>query len=538
MSQEPSRSPLCHLSSGQLLWRLHCLKKLAAAGSLSTHWITQLEAEAGLLSTTRLRAMATEEARQRTQEAEANLHDFVRQAWPVVEPFTSFIDGWHVRGICRHLEAVTRGEINNLLINVPPGCCKSLLCSVFWPAWTWLRQPSARWLFASYNQELSTRDSLRCRYVIESDWYQRQWGDRFRLAGDQNQKIRFDNDQRGWRLATSVGGRATGEHPDFIVVDDPHKVQEAQSELERQAAIDWWDGTISSRGQIRGVRRVVVMQRLHERDLSAHLLEKPGWCHICLPMEYEPDRMPMTPLGWSDERAVPGELLWPEAFRREIVEGIKIDMGTLRAAGQLQQRPAPLGGSVFRREWFPIVNECPAHGRAVRYWDKAATAGAGDYSAGVLIVLCDGVYYVADVVRGRWGTADRNRVMRQTTELDAQRFPDYRVWIEQEPGSGGKESAEHTLGLLAGFPVFAERVTGDKLSRSGPWEGQCAAGNVRLVGGSWNREFIEEHCAFPHGSHDDQVDAAAGAFSKLTRRTRRLLASGGAPLGVTDAADA
>jgi predicted phage terminase large subunit-like protein len=183
-------------------------------------------------------------------------------------------------------------------------------------------------------------------------------------------------------------------------------------------------------------------------------------------------------------------------------------------AGQLQQRPVPEGGAMFRREWFPIVPELPADAStAVRYWDKAATDGGGDYSVGVLIATHEDLWYVVDVVRGQWSIHQRNQIIRQTADRDARRYSDYRIVIEQEPGSGGKESAHHTIRLLAGLCVRADRVTGTKISRAQPFADQCEAGHVRLVAGKWNIPFIEELCVFPVGDYDDQVDAASGAFA-------------------------
>src|SRR5450755_2537710 len=179
--------------------------------------------------------------------ASRSFREFVRQAWHVVEPATPFVSSWHIDVICDHLEAVTRGEIRNLLINVPPRHMKSLLVSVFWPAWEWIRWPERRWLFSSYAASLSIRDSLRCRRLIESPWYQSRWADRFALTSDQNTKGRFDNDRSGYRLATSVGGSVTGEGGDRLVCDDPHNVQEAESDSIRKTTTDWFDVVMSTR---------------------------------------------------------------------------------------------------------------------------------------------------------------------------------------------------------------------------------------------------------------------------------------------------
>ena len=462
------------------------------------------------------------------QLAESSLHEFIVQAWPVVEPDKDYIDGKHIHGMCLHAEALTDGRIKNLLINLPPGHFKSLLWAVFWPAWVWTTRPATRFFFASYGQELSIRDSVKCRQLIDSQWYQDNWGDRFRISGDQNQKIKFENDKRGWRIASSVGGRGTGEHPDFIVIDDPHNAKEAMSEVERQSAIEWWSGTMSTRGFIRGSRRVVIMQRLHEADLSGYLLGAGGFEHICLPAEWEPDRMKPTSIGWMDWRTKKDELLWPEAVTHEALNALKEELTPLRAAGQLQQRPAPAEGGMFKRDKLQIIPAAPADFEAiVRYWDKAGTEGDGDYTAGCLMGRKDRKYYILDVVRGQWGSGNRNAVIGQTATLDNKDFgPSVVTWVEQEPGSGGKESAEFTVQQLAGFRVKTERVTGEKETRARPLADQCEAGNVFLVSAEWNRTFIDELIVFPNGRHDDQCDAAAGAFNKVAMKKAFALGIG------------
>ena len=192
------------------------------------------------------------------------LREFVRQAWAVVEPATPFVPGWHIDAIVEHLDAVSRRQIRNLLINVPPRHMKSLLVSVFWPAWEWIRWPERRWLYSSYAASLSIRDSIKCRRLLESPWYQERWADRFALTSDQNTKGRFENSRTGYRLATSVGGAATGEGGDRIVCDDPHNVQEAESDPIRKGTLDWWDVVMSTRvNDPRSAAKVVVMQRCH-----------------------------------------------------------------------------------------------------------------------------------------------------------------------------------------------------------------------------------------------------------------------------------
>jgi hypothetical protein len=184
--------------------------------------------------------------RLKAEKARRSLKEFVIQAWPILEPETPFVDGIHIDAICLHLQAVTEGRIQNLIINVPPGHAKSLLTSVFWPAWVWIDHPEARWLFSSYREPLATRDSLKCRRLIESDWYQENWGDRYQLAGDQNQKHRFENDRTGYRVVVPMSA-GTGERGDYVVVDDPHSVDQAESDAARTSAVEWWTGSMSTR---------------------------------------------------------------------------------------------------------------------------------------------------------------------------------------------------------------------------------------------------------------------------------------------------
>lgn len=301
-------------------------------------------------------------AQVKTERARRHLHEFVRQAWPHVDP-DPFIDGFHIKAICQHLEAVDRGEIRNLVINVPPRMSKSSVVAVMWPAWRWIDHPETRWLFSSYAQNLSLRDSVKCRRLLLSPWYQERWGDRFRLMNDQNSKTRFDNDKGGVRLATSVGGQVTGEGADRLVVDDAHNVKEIESEVMRREVTDWWDAAMSTRGNNpKTVARVIIGQRVHEADLCGHVLQRGTYEHLCLPAEYEPEHpfRRVTCIGYEDPRRQEGELLAPDRFGPVELAALKVEMGSaLRVAGQLQQRPAPREGAIFRAEWFSLVDAVP-----------------------------------------------------------------------------------------------------------------------------------------------------------------------------------
>ncbi len=476
--------------------------------------------------------------------AEQSLYEFIKQAWHVLEPGIDFIPGEHLEAICLHLEALAEpgGPIPNLMLNVPPGTMKSL-AMVFFTAWLWGPRglPSTRILTFSYSQTLSTRDNVKARQLIQSDWYQKRWGHVFQLTGDQNQKTKFENDRRGWRMASSVGGGGTGEHPDILIIDDPHKARDSKGKLttretdaERHAVLDWYTNTISTRGKIRGARRVLVMQRLHEEDLCGYINARPeskDWTCIVLPMRAEPDRMVPTPLGWTDTRDR-GDLLWPGGYDEAKTKSLESELGSLLAAGQLQQRPTAAGGEMFHRDWFGIVDAAPAQAQWVRYWDKASTQGGGAYTVGVLMALAGGIYYVVDVIREQLGFDARNKLMLQTAQIDARKYENaVQIVIEQEP-SAGKETGIINTRELAGFPVYLDRAKTAKEIRPIAYAAQAEAGNVKLVAADWNETFLDEHEVFPLGKYLDQVDAATGAFTRLAAsawfpRTGAMVASGG-----------
>lgn len=282
-----------------------------------------------------------------------SFREFVKEYWTVIEPFNPYKSNWHIDAIIEHLEAVRKGVIKNLLINVPPGTSKSTLVSVMFPAWCWAHDQSARFLGASYSEPLAIRDTLLCREIITHPDYTDLFPE-VTVKKSENQKTHYGLDGGGWRMATSVGGRGTGMHPNYKIIDDPHNVKESESDVERQAALDWYDGTMSSRGVILDASTIVIMQRLHQKDLSGHIMSGENyrnWSHLVIPMEYEPaSSLGKSQIGFKDPRVAEGELLWPEVFTKGKVKELKVQLGNYRAAGQLQQRPAPAGGGILNRD--------------------------------------------------------------------------------------------------------------------------------------------------------------------------------------------
>jgi predicted phage terminase large subunit-like protein len=460
-------------------------------------------------------------------ELRGSLYKFLLGAWPIVEPSQPFVETWHVQELCQLLENIVTGreECKRWIINVPPGTLKSLLINVIFPAWVWARDPSKRFLTASYGQSLTIRDNLRVRDIVESKWFQ----DRFplKLNEEQNTKIRYNTEKGGWRIATSVGGAGIGEHPDFINIDDAATAQQAESATERKTVQDWFDRTISPRGITRrNLVVIVVGQRLHMEDLPGYLLKRGGWGHVCFPMRYIPTRAaveddPGYTADPRDRRTEAGQLLAPDLIPEARVKQLELDLGEYGAAGQLQQAPAPEGGGKFKREWFQYVDAAPTLARRVRGWDTAATEKDGDYTVGVRISEANNIYYVEDVVRGQWGPAGVESALLDTARLDGKKVPQRE---EREGGGAGKTVIAAHVILLTGHDYKGVTVSGSKIQRSNPFRAQCEAGNVRIVrdrgqggaeGKGWNEDYIRELCTFPTGNHDDQVDASSAAFNAV-----------------------
>jgi predicted phage terminase large subunit-like protein len=460
-------------------------------------------------------------------ELRGSLYKFLLAAWPIVEPAQPFVETWHVQELTKLLENITLGreECKRWIFNIPPGTLKSLLINVIWPAWNWARTADKRFLTASYGQSLTIRDNLRVRDIVESKWFQ----DRFplKLVEDQNTKTRYNTNQGGWRIATSVGGAGIGEHPDVIIIDDAATAAQAESPSERKTVQDWFDRTISSRGITRkNLVVIVVGQRLHMEDLPGYLLKRGGWGHVCFPMEYVPSRPaqaddPGYVADARDHRTQAGELLCPQLINAATLSTLKLNLGEYGVAGQLQQAPAPEGGGKFKREWFMYVDAAPVKARRVRGWDTAATEGDGDYTVGVKISEDNGIYYVEDVVRGQWGPAAVEANLKATAEHDGTTVPQRE---EREGGGAGKTVIAAHVILLAGYDYKGVTVSGSKIQRSNPFRAQCEAGNVRIVrdrgqggatGQGWNEDYLRELCTFPTANHDDQVDASSAAFNAV-----------------------
>lgn len=419
-------------------------------------------------------------------------------AWlPRVTPSYTW-DAPHLRHIRAQLDRVTRGDINRLMLFVPPRHGKSEMATVRYPIWRLERDPELTVIVGAYNKLLADNFSRKARRVAR---------ERLTLDPERNAADEWMTTAGGVFRAVGVGTGVTGKGAKLIVIDDPVKSrEEANSAAYRDRVWNWYRDDLYTRLEPGGAI-ILIMTRWHEDDLAGRILaseDAPNWTVVSLPALAEDN----DPLGRA-----PGAALWPARFDEVDLERIRTVLGTQSFTALYQQRPTALEGGLFKRAWFDVVGAAPAIAYRVRYWDKAGTEDAGDWSCGVKMARHeDGTFTVENVVRGQWSALERERVIKQTAELDGRDVP---VWVEQEPGSGGKESAQATIRNLAGWTVRAERVTGDKLTRAQPLAAQCEARNVKLVRGDWNAAYLDELTMFPNGRHDDQVDATSGAFAKL-----------------------
>ena len=504
------------------------------------------------------------------QICENSLYEFLRRAWQWVDP-SPFADGWPIEAVAEHLEAVCDGDIKRLIVNLPPRFGKSSICSVSFPGWIWAQRfksptsgPGVQFLTASYAAQLSVRDSVKCRRLIDSPWYQELWGDRFKLSSDQNVKSRFDNDKGGTRLSTSVGSALTGEGMSIGIIDDPNGAQDATSEAVIESTIEWFDHAMSTRlSDPKTGAFIIIQQRLAENDLTGHILEKQvgDWSHICLPMKYEPDRSYTTVIGWKDPRTNEGELLWPERFGEPEVKALEKALGPWAAAGQLQQRPEPKGGGVIKREWWqtwPSDNYPPVEYIIASLDTAYTTKTENDYSALTIWGIFSGANTTpaTKYVNRESGLIDQSeqtilfdKALEQRFQIkvggDENTIPKVMcmmAWAErlelhdlikkvsetcktykvdkliiENKGSGISVAQE--VRRLYSHETFAVQLVDpkgqDKLARLHSVAHLFAEGMIYAPDRDWADKLITQVGQFPRGKHDDLVDTVSMAIRHL-----------------------
>ena len=451
-----------------------------------------------------------------------SLKEFTKRAWPTIEPGREFYDNWHIDAISEHLQAVVEGDIKRLIINIPPRHMKSISVAVALPAWTWTIQPEKRFLFASYAGSLSIRDSVKCRRLIDSRWYKEHFGHKFKLTSDQNQKQRFENDQTGQRIATSVDGALTGEGGDIIVVDDPHNVREAESSTVREGVLEWWDQAMQTRlNDPKTGAFIIIMQRVHENDLTGHILrnEYNAWDHLCLPARYEVGHPTPTKssLNFSDPRTKEGDLLWPERIDTSTLESLEKSLGTYASAGQLQQRPMPKGGGILKAEWWvPWENpDLPDIEYVLQSWDTAfSTKEKTSYSARTTWGVFKEKGMTCAIVLEMWYDRVTYPELRKLAQEAYQEWEPDAVLIEK------KASGQSLLQDLrmAGIPVLEYMPDRDKEARAHASSALLEDGRIYFpFDKKWAKDLIDICASFPATDNDDIVDTCTQAWLRLRK---------------------
>ena len=413
--------------------------------------------------------------------------------------------------MCEHLEAIALGKIQRLLINIPPGFMKSASVCVFFPAWDWAEvNHSRRFIFSSYQAGLAIRDSVKCRRIIQSDWYKERYP-YIELTGDVNLKTRFENTHTGFRLSTSPGGLGTGERADIIATDDPHKVGEAESDVVRKGTLDWWSEEMSTRGSDRHAKFIIIMQRVHHEDLSAWAINA-GYEHLCLPGEYDPERKCQTSVGWSDPRTTPNQPLWEERFPREELQQLKTTLGAYAYAAQVQQLPTPREGGILKEQYWQYYLTPPPCYYSVWSWDTAfKTGNQNDYSAGLLMGIWNNSYYVLDLFCDRLEYPDLRRRIISLFDRDRPN-----AVLVEDKASG--MSLIQELKRSTRLPIIPQKVDRDKIARINAIAPTIEAGQVYLPHTApWLADFLIETSQFPMSSHDDRIDAFSQAVSYLVK---------------------
>lgn len=505
----------------------------------------------------------------RAQASDGGLIEFIQYFWHVLEPNTKFVDGWCIRAICEHLEAVSRGEIKRLLINVPPGFAKSLILNCFWPSWHWaIYGAYSRYVCFSYAAHLTTRDNERFRDIIVSLEYQEMYGDRFKVVKIGAEKI--SSNKTGWKYASSVGGVGTGERGNFVLLDDPHNVKESESEQVRNETVRWFRESMQNRlNDLGSDAIVVIMQRVHEADVSGCIIENyPEYVHLCVPMEYDgrdilKGEKLSTQIGWIDPRYEDGELAWPERYPASVLTPFK-SMPFLYA-GQYMQAPSPRGGGIIKREYWKI-------------WDGEAQA-VNDVKPGLfptfefVLASFDGAFtekkendYSALVILGAW--IETSEESRYSEQFGTPRVMVIHAWHKRLTLHGKSEAVilphetkrefedrrkqgwgivEHIAADCKKFKVdkliIENKANGitveqemrrlfsrepwtvalhdpgrmDKVGRAYTVQHLFADGLIWRPDTDWGQLVEDELAVLPRGAHDDLADAAINGIIHLRR---------------------
>lgn len=458
-----------------------------------------------------------------------SLYHFTRFMWSVIEPETPFVDGWHIYVICKHLEAVTTFDITRLVVNEPPRHMKSIIVCVMWPAWVWGRLPNRSFIFGSHSLGLAQRDSIKCRQLIESPEYRSVFDQDWALVDDQNTVTAFTNDCGGTRRSVGVGSSITGQGGDYLVVDDPHDVGEIYSELSREKVKFWHDKVLSSRiNNPKKNAKVLIMQRLHEDDLTGHILKKHPDCdRLILPGRYNPDREPelvsKTRLQFEDPRTEKGALLWPERWDDKSFKELEDSLED-EAEAQINQDPKSGKGGLFPRDNWKFYDAPPSTIlELVLFGDCAQKPGiSNDYSVLALWARSDNGFYLLDLLREK---TDAPLLESLVIQKYNEKKPNDVVIEDKSAGSSLIQylQTQTTIPVLAYDPLQRDKVVRATAATPTVRAGKCFL--PREIKGTDEGKpvnliklFIKEHESFPRSKHDDMVDTTSMMVEYFSKR--------------------
>lgn len=456
----------------------------------------------------------------------ASLYESLKLCWGTIIAETP-VWNWHIEYLCNEIQEVLERVFRrqkkeyDLIVNVPPSSSKSTIISIMAPMWAWARDPSIRTIVGTHQEALGTDLSRKSREMLLTelpDIPGMSFADLhgIKIKKDQDNKLSFGTIGNGERVVCTVGGKSPmGKHAHLLIVDDPIDPEAVFSDANLLKANRYLTNTMPSRMVDKTITPMItVMQRLHQNDPTGNLIKKyetagMPYKHICIPAEATQDVRPANLINNYKDG-----LLDPVRLPRHILNGVA-NTSAYTYASQYLQTPIPVGGGLFKTDKLRerITSDVPKMQRVVRYWDKASTENAGDYTAGVKMgVDADGNYWILNVRRFQHHSDERERAIQATATVDGKACM---IGMEQEPGSSGVDSITSSIRGLAGYTVKPEKVTGDKGTRAEPLATQVNAGNVYMKEAAWNEDFLEEAAFFPNSTHKDQCDAAAGAFRLL-----------------------
>jgi predicted phage terminase large subunit-like protein len=482
-----------------------------------------------------------------------SFYTFTKHAWIHVDP-KPYVDNWHIYILCEYLQNFAHtvmydeetfpkvdecGEpivppeftsISNLIVNIPPGHAKSLVASVLFPAWVWLTYPHAKFLCSSHAAVLSTRDSVRCRDLIRSEWYLKTFFPTWSIKKDQDEKTYYVNTAFGWRYSLGVGSNATGWRPNFHISDDLLDAKKAESENERKSVNEWYDTAMSTRLQDVRKGHLLIMQRLHEKDLAGHLLESRGDNYelLCLQAEYDPTALPTSANRLFNDPRNTHELLFPQIYDESSISLLKRALGSFNASAQLQQAPTPRAGGFIKRDWFKryTFNQVSPLDfvEVLQSWDCAVKDKPQNDRAAVQIwgrIRDDHPIYPGKVClyyafADQMDIVDNIRKIRDVSK--AYPFASTKLIEDKANGSPIITMLEKQLGdtaVIAFDPQSRSKEV--RVSAVAPF---IEDGNVIIpedAEASWVSEFLEEVTKFNKHPKDDQVDAMTQALLHFTQ---------------------